>query len=307
MHGLRERLSSLGWSCHTQDVFIKKAIIPDAVLFLDIPAEPVASLIGNWNGKVRKLVFLQEPPIISQCNWEISRHGQFDKILTWNDALVDNRRYIKTNCPYPLPAAIPIDLSLKKRFCVVIAGHRKSSYPFELYSKREEIVRWFERTHPEDLDLYGRGWDRYNFSEKRPFSALNRLKFLRRLLAPSLPSYKGAVEKKRPILEQYRFSICYENSSDMPGYITEKIFDVFAAGTIPVYWGAPNISDHIPAGCFIDKRDFKDYEALYSYMKSMTDEEYLRRLETIDSFVKGAKGERFSIPYFCETVFKELV
>lgn len=30
---------------------------------------------------------------------------------------------------------------------------------------------------------------------------------------------------------------CFENVRDLPGYITEKIFDCFFAEYIPIYWG----------------------------------------------------------------------
>ena len=36
------------------------------------------------------------------------------------------------------------------------------------------------------------------------------------------------------------------------GYVTEKIFDAFKAGCVPVYWGAENITKYVPAECFID-------------------------------------------------------
>ena len=44
---------------------------------------------------------------------------------------------------------------------------------------------------------------------------------------------------------------------DVLGYITEKIFDSFAAWCVPVYWGASNVTDYIPEGCFIDRRKFR--------------------------------------------------
>jgi hypothetical protein len=31
----------------------------------------------------------------------------------------------------------------------------------------------------------------------------------------------------------------------MTNYITEKILNSYASGTIPIYWGCPNISDYI--------------------------------------------------------------
>jgi len=45
------------------------------------------------------------------------------------------------------------------------------------------------------------------------------------------------VGHKKPIMEQYKFSIYHENARNIPGYITEKIFDSFFAGCVPVYWG----------------------------------------------------------------------
>lgn len=41
---------------------------------------------------------------------------------------------------------------------------------------------------------------------------------------------------KQKWLEGYKFNICFENSS-YPGYLTEKLFDAYNAGCIPIYWG----------------------------------------------------------------------
>jgi len=52
------------------------------------------------------------------------------------------------------------------------------------------------------------------------------------------------------IYSQYKFIICFENSKT-DGYVTEKIFNVFLSGSIPIYDGAPNITDYIVPGSFI--------------------------------------------------------
>lgn len=46
------------------------------------------------------------------------------------------------------------------------------------------------------------------------------------------------------IYAQYKFVICFENSKT-DGYVTEKIFNVYLSGAIPIYDGAPNIGDYI--------------------------------------------------------------
>lgn len=44
------------------------------------------------------------------------------------------------------------------------------------------------------------------------------------------------VKDKHQWLENYKFNLCFENSS-YPGYLTEKLFDAYNAGCVPIYWG----------------------------------------------------------------------
>ena len=99
----------------------------------------------------------------------------------------------------------------------------------------------------------------------------------------------------------------YENARDIPGYITEKIFDCFFAGCVPVYLGAPNVADYIPSGTFIDKRNFKTYEELYSYIKNMPETEYAGYLDAIKNFVRSDKIYPFSAECSAETLFMEII
>ncbi len=46
-------------------------------------------------------------------------------------------------------------------------------------------------------------------------------------------------DNKIEFLRQYKFNICPENS-DSIGYVTEKLFDSFESGCIPIYWGSGN-------------------------------------------------------------------
>lgn len=46
-------------------------------------------------------------------------------------------------------------------------------------------------------------------------------------------------DDKKEYLKQFQFNICSENSST-PGYVTEKLFESFEAGAIPIYWGDEN-------------------------------------------------------------------
>ena len=65
------------------------------------------------------------------------------------------------------------------------------------------------------------------------------------------------------LFNQYKFIICFENSHT-PGYITEKIFNIFLARSIPIYDGAPNIGEYINERSFIAYNEyfFKNLELL---------------------------------------------
>ncbi len=70
---------------------------------------------------------------------------------------------------------------------------------------------------------------------------------------------KEPVKNKLEFQKSYKFSIAFENSAHR-GYITEKIVDAFAAGTIPIYWGAPDIKDFFNEKSFINVRDYNSLE-----------------------------------------------
>jgi hypothetical protein len=53
------------------------------------------------------------------------------------------------------------------------------------------------------------------------------------------------------IYNQYKFIFCFENSYQ-PGYITEKIFNGLLSNSIPIYCGAPDISEFIDTSGFIN-------------------------------------------------------
>lgn len=52
------------------------------------------------------------------------------------------------------------------------------------------------------------------------------------------------------VFNRYKFIICVENSNTN-GYITEKIFNIFLAKSIPIYDGAPDVENYINEQAFI--------------------------------------------------------
>lgn len=72
-------------------------------------------------------------------------------------------------------------------------------------------------------------------------------------------------ETKLETIARHSFCLALENSVE-PDYVTEKIFDAFAAGTVPVYFGAPNVADYAPENSYIDASIFANAKDLASYL-----------------------------------------
>jgi len=85
---------------------------------------------------------------------------------------------------------------------------------------------------------------------------------------------------------------------ELPGYITDKIFDCFFVGTIPIYLGAPDIAEYIPRNCFIDMRDFKSYEELRMFLKSLPESEIKTYKENGLRFLESEQYKLFTKEHF---------
>src|SRR5207244_2755686 len=107
---------------------------------------------------------------------------------------------------------------------------------------------------------------------------------------------------KWPVQKNYKFCFCYENMGEQEGYITEKIFDSFTAGCVPIYLGATNITSYIPKECFIDRRDFASESDLYDFLKSIDRGTYNGYLKAIRSFLESQPAQSFSIEQFVNYV-----
>ena len=116
---------------------------------------------------------------------------------------------------------------------------------------------------------------------------------IRRQLFDALSQYKqvdsggrwmnnvgGPVEDKIAFESGHKFSIACENSSH-PGYTTEKIIEAFAARTIPIYWGDPEICRVFNPRAFVNVMDYSSINAVIQRVKELdgNENEYLAMLQ----------------------------
>eukprot|EP00286_Rhodomonas_abbreviata_P023807 CAMPEP_0181296076 /NCGR_PEP_ID=MMETSP1101-20121128/4498_1 /TAXON_ID=46948 /ORGANISM="Rhodomonas abbreviata, Strain Caron Lab Isolate" /LENGTH=763 /DNA_ID=CAMNT_0023400891 /DNA_START=113 /DNA_END=2404 /DNA_ORIENTATION=+ len=79
---------------------------------------------------------------------------------------------------------------------------------------------------------------------------------------------KGWMRKKTEVLKGYKFGLAFENDVQ-EGYVTEKVFNVLEAGAIPIYYGTPDVYDHVPRGSIIDVSSFPDPKALAEHIRML--------------------------------------
>lgn len=219
-----------------------------------------------------------EPPVVLRKMYGRHVKEWFSRIYTWDDTLVDNITYFKVFYAVLQPMIEDVVPFSQKKLCTLVATNIQPKHPSCLYGERRKAIEFFEAKGEAGFEFYGRRWDHKTYK-----------------------SYRGAIKNKIDVIKNYRFSICYENSNNISGYITEKIFDCFAAGNVPVYWGADNVTDYIPKDCFIDRRDFATLDDLYTHLKSMKEPEYNGYIERIRAFLKSDQAKLFSQEHYERT------
>jgi len=259
----------------------------DAFVFMDHPRMDNELVVRAFQSQGSKYLITYECEVIKPDNWKIDTHKRYKKIFTWNDAYVDGKKYIKSNFTIPrrfLNSFENLISSWKNRNFVCMMNSPKAvDHPLELYSERINIINYFEKLNSGEFHLYGHGWDRFG-----------------------LNCYKGSSKNKLQTLSGYKFCFAFENAKEIPGYITEKIFDCFRACVVPIYKGAPNIKDWIPANCFVDASAFASIEELTNFLKHMPDGEYEKYLTAINAYLCSEKFDVFSDDYFVETLSSHL-
>lgn len=78
----------------------------------------------------------------------------------------------------------------------------------------------------------------------------------------------GRVAEKIPFIGRYKFNLALENSV-MPGYVTEKLLEPFAAATVPVYWGAEAAKRDFNPEAFVNVNDYATLDSLVAALRRL--------------------------------------
>jgi glycosyltransferase involved in cell wall biosynthesis len=106
-----------------------------------------------------------------------------------------------------------------------------------------------------DVTVYGQGWDKYH---NHPCIKIGHAKHRSQDPLTTVD-----------ILKDFTFVLIAENV-DAEGYVSEKIYDAFIAGCIPLYYGNNNDRVGIPADMFVDLRRYPTSQALQAYLDQLS-------------------------------------
>ncbi len=274
---LRQALIAHQYEVHF--LYDRVPITPHSIVLSFNNIEPTLLKMIITIDSIHAVLCVFEPPVVCPQlhNTKLSDYFACTLLLSTDTAINHTTR---RTFYYPQPELAMIDQDIpfdQKTLCVMMACNKQSSHKQELYSTRKRIASFFNQHHPEAFHLYGTGWHGYQ-------------------------SWHGTVPHKAQVLTQYKFAICFENMGKQRGYITEKIFDCMVAGVVPIYQGAEDITDYVPANCFIDMRQFRTYEDLYRHIAAMTEAEHAGYIEHIRAFLRSERAQLFSINHFVATI-----
>ncbi len=308
---LRKELQTIGIELKTCD--LNSPETSDLILLNERPRSAAESALRE-NGLLKKsILMIFESSLIRPDNWDVDFHKEVAGVLTWSSDLLalaksdtgnvtdqesrHEARYARGGFTHKFPATIPgVDASdlPRTKLVTLIAGNKSVSSPIELYTARRDAIAWFEKYAPTQFTYFGVGWEHSYLRGGLGTKVLRKLGLLRYLPERRSRCFGGKVDSKLETMKQFDFSICFENAEQIPGYISEKIFDSFFAGCIPVYWGAPDIEKLIPDDCFIDFRKFRDFEKLFRFLTVMTADEKLRYRGAIRDFLNSDSAKIFN-------------
>lgn len=296
---LRDALATIGIDVHTSDCWgdLKGRYNPDSVHYWSLGGPAVVAL--RFDPSVKKVgCYLMEPPVVKPRDYQLipQLSVAFDRVYVHEGVRASQAQVnpsLTNLCPFSWPMTYPDDLPTEisgrlNRVAMICGGHTrfKSADPGNGYALRyRALVDPEIRGH---VDLYGHGWGINKRDMLHPLSILRKLR-VRRLHAPQ------PVTSKLEVLARYNFALCAENQA-IDGYVTEKVVDCLLAGTIPIYWGAPDIDSRIPESCYIsigsEKLSSKIRECL---MMESSEIENIRK--KIAEFVKVEVTSVFPITY----------
>jgi hypothetical protein len=301
-----------------------------ADLFININHNKKSIRKTPRNQKALKVLFRTEPISVFPAQYTVRVENLYDLVITTGRPKRKFGKFLDIHHPYRtlrnpnFPELETTDLNnqqskneddihtfahWKRREILLslIAADKVSSQKENLYELRRKLA---SDSIENELEIYGTLWNESYLRKIRHrvgvglhalrYGTLPSLRSLYGGLHRSYPNYKGAPQDKQEIVRNSKFSLIVENSST---YVSEKLFDAFIGGSIPIYFGPELSKFGIPEKNLVI-RHLGSSSELTTRLSTMSESEILMRLDTIKQFVES---EYFFKEWDAQSVFLEVV
>jgi hypothetical protein len=233
-------IKSIGFGGVLHEFFYdKKVSVSIDTLSYDIEAE------------IKVFVNMEPNCVINNSKEVIDNNSKFDLILTFKDEILKN-------CPN------------SKKFILGATTFTKSNTDFKLeefsMDKKNEISYLTSSKKQTEGHIF-----RHNVLNFLSSKKLDKFNIKTITSPPYIPT-------KQPIFENAKFSIIIENGK-YQNYISEKLIDCLVTKTIPLYWGAPNVSEFFNSKGIIT---FNTIEELNNILDNLDPNMYEKSVDYIE-------------------------
>jgi FkbM family methyltransferase len=225
------------------------------------------SVFGQSNGayRARRRVFYAGEPVSHRTNADFN--------LTFDASNAINTRLPLWVCYFDHAILSPRQIPKREKFCSYIATNPRAN--------RETFVEQLSSQYKR-VDCGGKHLNNIGGA------------------IPPGTNASGKIEHNK----QYKFAIAFENTQ-YPGYVTEKICDVYKSGCIPIYWGTPDVVKDFNPSTFINANDFSDFDALIDHIRRVDCDDALYASYFKDPVLSNEWMQIFTDP--SRAFFKQLV
>ena len=295
--GLRQFLEKQGRN------IVADALEADIYIALDHDEKDKKLLSERRRLKKYSILYRSEPLCVLPTAHKPETTALYSAVLSFgkSESLKDGMHW-----PQYFPGKEQLELGVHDRLprVVLINANKLSLRPSELYSLRRESIKEIA-----EIDLFGENWNS-NFKDrvkilvievtKDPISNLVTFIGRSRHWFSSWPETPSPADKLRT-MQSYKYALIIENELS---YMSEKLFDAFFAGCIPIYVG-PDVANYgIPKGLVIQckptvtsvieglevakRMNFEDYqERLENWLKSESTKDRHEGVGVINRAIEG--------------------
>jgi hypothetical protein len=202
----------------------------------------------------------------------------FDTIITYWDGLLNKDKVVffpfvsrfDINNKYHL-GIINKNRKYDKSIGMILANRpNNEEYKInEIQLKRLDYLRKEYAIVFDNITIHGQGWDEL---ENHKYINIENIK--NRMLDDT---------DINQFYKRFNFALIIENCN-ATNYVSEKIYDAWVAGCIPIYYGNNN-KINLPKNCYIDINDFKNIDKVKEYIEKLTKDDIDKYYENIQESI----------------------